>query len=295
MNVSSDTLSTPFHTAAACSSVECMELILKHSSNKVAAVNEADRNKSTALHKCAYDGDVGVARWLLSHGAVVDARDIHDTTPLLVETKMGRDDMVALLIAAGANVNQKDSHGNRCVHYCASRCLPKILQRLIAAEATVNVQNDEFNNPLHLAAMNQRADSYEWEDLVVELIRNGCDLRQENASAKIPESYIGRALKSLFTKDEVRRRQEVARVKDRAETEKKREDAEVRAQLVADARAAYAMQEQRLRDEDERRHREAEDRHRAEDDARQRIEEILEQRRIEEEEARRAKAKGAKR
>ena len=293
-SVSSATLSTPFHTAAACGSVECMKLLVDNSSNKTAAVNEADRNKCTALHKCAYDGDVRVTKWLIDNGAVVDAKDIHDTTPLIVATKMGREDVVSLLLENGANANQKDSHGNRCVHYCASRCLPKILRRLIGAEATVNVQNDEFNNPLHLAAMNQRADSFEWETLVIDLIRNGCDLRQENASGKIPEAYVGRSLKSLFTKDEVRRRQEADKLRERTVAEKKRADDEERLQLVIEARAAQQAKEQRLREEEERRHREAEERHRAEDDARQRVEEAAEQRRIEEEELRKAKAKAAK-
>lgn len=293
-DVSSTTLSTPFHTAASCGSVECLELLLKFSEDPKMKVNEADKNKCTALHKCAYDGDVRVSQWLLQHGAIVDAKDVHDTTPLLVAVKMGREDIVDLLLKHNADPNQKDSHGNRAVHYCASRCLPKILKRLVKAGAQVTVQNDEFNNPLHLAAINQRADSNEWENLVVDLVRYGCDLKQENASAKVAEAYVGRSLKPLFTHDEVRRRQEAEVLRQREQAEKKQVDAETRAQLIAERRAQLLAKEQRLKEEEERKHREADDRHRAEDDARTRVEELLEAKRAEEEEAKRAKAKAAK-
>lgn len=292
--VSSTTLSTAFHTAAACGSVECLELLLRFSDNPKQKVNESDKNKCTALHKCAYDGDVRVSRWLLEHGASVDARDVHETTPLLVAVKMGREDIVKLLIHHGADVNQKDSHGNRSVHYCASRCLPKILKILVQNGAMVNVQNDEFNNPLHLAAIHQRSDSNEWENLVVDLVRCGCDLKQENASLKTPDAYVGRSLKYLFTQEEVKRREESELQKKRSVQEKQLSESEARAQLIAERRAQLLQKEQRSKEEEERKHREAEDRHRAEDDARSRVEELLEAKRHEEEEARRAKAKAAK-
>lgn len=292
--VSSTTLSTPFHTAASCGSVECLELLVQFSEDKKAKVNEADKNKCTALHKCAYDGDVRVSKWLLKNGAVVDAKDVHDTTPLLVAVKMGREDIVDLLIEHHADVNQKDSHNNRAVHYCASRCLPRILKKLVQSGASVAVQNEEFNNPLHLAAINQRGDSNEWENLVVDLVRFGCDLKQENASSKVPEAYVGRALKHLFTHDEVRRRQETDAARQKGIAEKKKSESDARAELIAEKRAQLAAKELKIKEEEERRHREAEDRHRAEEDARTRVEELLEAKRLEEEEARRAKAKAAK-
>jgi ankyrin repeat protein len=293
-SVSSSTLSTPFHTAAACGSLECLELLLKHSKNANQKVNEVDKNKCTALHKCAYDGDLRVTQWLLDHGASVDAKDHHETTPLLVAVKMGREDVVEMLLGKGADFNQRDGKGNRAVHYCASRCLPRILERLVKAGATVAVQNDEFNNPLHLAGLNQRADSNEWEQLVVDLVRYGCDLKQENAAGKIPEALVGRALKPLFSQDEVKRRQEIDAAKSRSQTEKQKSDQELRAQLIAERRAQLQAKELKVKEEEERRHREAEERNRAEDDARTRVEELLEQKRQEEEEAKRAKAKAAK-
>ena len=293
-SVSSSTLSTPFHTAAACGSLECLELLLKHSKNPSQKVNEMDKNKCTALHKCAYDGDLRISQWLLDHGASVDAKDHHETTPLLVSVKMGREDVVDLLLSKGADYNQRDVKGNRAVHYCASRCLPRILERLVRAGAAVAVQNDEFNNPLHLAALNQRADSNEWEQLVVDLVRFGCDLKQENGAGKIPEALVGRALKPLFSQEEVKRRHEIDLTKQRSQSDKQKSDSELRAQLIAEKRAQMQAKEQRIKEEEERRHREAEERHRAEDDARTRVEEMIEQKRQEEEEAKRAKAKASK-
>ena len=39
-----------------------MELLLKHSENALAKVNELDKTRSSALHKCAVDGDVQVSQ-----------------------------------------------------------------------------------------------------------------------------------------------------------------------------------------------------------------------------------------
>jgi hypothetical protein len=207
---------------------------------------------------------------------------------------MGREEMVDLLLKNGANFEQKDSRGNRPIHYTASRCLPRIMKKLVDAGASVSVQNDEYNNPLHLVAMNQRPDSNEWENLLIELIRCGCDLKQENASNKIPEAYVGRSLKHLFSLEEVKRRDAEKHKEQQRIAEIRKSEDELKNQFIAEKRMLITAREQRLKDEEERKHREAEDRHRAEDDARWRVEELLEQKRLEEEEARRAKAKAAK-
>jgi ankyrin repeat protein len=79
-----------------------------------ADVDARDRGLGwTALHFAAQDHHVAVARILLSQGAEVDPQDVHGNTPLsnAVFEARGRDEMVALLLAHGADRHQPNQYG----------------------------------------------------------------------------------------------------------------------------------------------------------------------------------------
>lgn len=187
-----------------------MELLLRHSENALAKVNELDKTFSSALHKCAFDGDVRVSRWLVEHGAIVDASDALGLTPLLVAVKMGQCSVVDFLLAHHANCNTRDGNGNGAAHYCALRNDTAMLSLLLKHGLKVDVQNNELNNPLHLTALHPRPDSREWEEMIALLLLAGCNPAQENACKKTPTDYVGRNLKKLYAKDEVLRRNALA-------------------------------------------------------------------------------------
>ncbi|EAN88460.1 hypothetical protein C3747_104g102 [Trypanosoma cruzi] len=281
--VQAATLSTPFHTAAACGSVECMEILLKRSDDPSSKVNELDRNNCAALHKSASDGDVRVTQWLVEHGAFVDQRDITDTTPLLMAVKMGRKEVVEYLIRQGAACDNADIQGNRPVHFCAIRCDYKILKLLVLAKANVNVQNGELNTPLHLAAIYQRPNSKEWEDLISFLLDSGCDPSLENASRKKPSDFVGRNLKKLFSREGAEMRRKIKAQKEAEEEEDFRKLLELRGTWKTTVMTNLERTKRILKDEADRLHREAEERLRAEDDARLLLDEAMERRRYQEE------------
>lgn len=289
-SIQSCTLSTPFHTAAACGSVECMELLLNHSTDPATKVNELDKNRSSALHKCAFDGDVRVSRWLVEHGAAVDARDSQDLTPLLVAVKMGQKDVTEYLLQQKADCNRRDVKGNSPVHFCAVRCDTTILRMLLDAGASPCLQNDDLNNPLHVAALHQRPDSKEWEELISMLLLAGTDPRQENASRKIPADFVGRSLKKLFSKEEVLRRREL---ESKAQREAE-EDLEKAMALRCTWRVLVKQnlgQRKALEDaEDERMAKELESYQHAEEDARIVFEEAVETLRFQDEEIKKKRA-----
>ncbi|GET90939.1 ankyrin/TPR repeat protein [Leishmania tarentolae] len=203
--IQSTTQSTPFHTAAACGSIDCMEVILRHSDNPEAKVNELDRQRSSALHKCAFDGDVRVSRWLVEHGANVDAADSTDATPLLIAVKMGQTEVVEFLLRNGADCNRQDRQGNSGLHFCAVRGDAKVAQLLLTAGANPQLLNEEYDSPLHVIARSSCLDSRAWE-MVGLLLMAGCDPQQVNASNKKPSDYVSRGLKKMFTKEDVEQR-----------------------------------------------------------------------------------------
>lgn len=288
--IQSTTQSTPFHTAAACGSVECMEVILRHSDAPADKVNELDRQRSSALHKCAFDGDVRVSRWLVEHGATIDVADAANATPLLVAVKMGQTAVVEYLLSHGADCNRQDQQGNSGLHFCAVRCDLQVAQLLLNARANPRLLNTELNSPLHIAAQCARPDSPAWEQMVGLLLMAGCDPLQLNASKKKPSDYVGRGLKRVFTKEAVEQRaRKEAKTKEENDAELARaweECAKWKTKVLADVTSRRAWEAA----EDERLSKEKEERLRAANDARIVYEEALERCRFQEAEIARKKA-----
>ena len=68
--------------------------------------NHMNWHRFTVLHHVAAEGDVAKAKLLLDHGAAIDAIDEeYRSTPLGVASRFGRGDVVALLLARGADPN----------------------------------------------------------------------------------------------------------------------------------------------------------------------------------------------
>ncbi len=73
----------------------------------------ADGNGWTPLHFAVRNKSVDIAKWLIDSGADVNAMDVHGNSVLaraVFESK-GRGEMIALLLQAGADRDQKNKHG----------------------------------------------------------------------------------------------------------------------------------------------------------------------------------------
>ncbi|KAG5498829.1 hypothetical protein JKF63_03118 [Porcisia hertigi] len=288
--IQSTTQSTPFHTAAACGSVESLEMILRYSERPEVKVNELDRHHSSALHKCAFDGDVRVSRWLVEHGATVDVADSTDATPLLIAVKMGQAEVVEYLLSKGADCNRQDRHGNSGLHFCAVRCDVTVAQLLLAAGANPRLLNEEYDSPLHVVAQNPRLDSGRWEEMVGLLLMAGCDPLQLNASKKKPCDYVGRGQKKIFTKEDVERRlRREAQLQEDNDAELARAWEQC-AQWKTQVLESLSVWHRWEAEEDERLAREMEERIRVANDARMMYDEVLAKCHFQEAEIQRRKA-----
>lgn len=115
-------------------------------------------------------------------------------TPLMLAIKYGHDDLAKVLIAAGADVNAKDSDGNTALiratqeeryyfHYrsdeeYATKSL-SIINALIAAKSDVNAKNNYSNTALMEAAENGDI------NIVKSLIDAGADVNIKDSDGKI--------------------------------------------------------------------------------------------------------------
>src|SRR5688572_291190 len=108
----------------------------------------------TALHFAAFFGGGGaVARALLTAGADAAARSRNEmhVEPLHSAAAGGYDDVVAELLAAGANANAQQRHGYTPLHAAAENGNEAMVERLLDAGADPAAATDDGRTPADLA------------------------------------------------------------------------------------------------------------------------------------------------
>jgi len=100
----------------------------------------------TELHYAAYCNDADEVRDQLRRDVYVDVRDENGWTPLHWSIDMGQacgepEQVVSLLLAAGASANAVDQSGFSVLMMACGRNNLVILQQLIRAGADVNLRN----------------------------------------------------------------------------------------------------------------------------------------------------------
>ena len=150
---------TLLHCAALGGSVKVIEQVLN--SSEEASVHERDQYGATCLYWAASTGSLPAVNYFLDLGLVVDEKDHHGATPVLVTIESTNDsaEMIRLLHSRGAGLNaglrsgillfyQIDAcqkHGNQnmldCFHY--------LLEKTI----DINYTDSGVNNALHRLCM----------------------------------------------------------------------------------------------------------------------------------------------
>ena len=78
--------------------------------------------------------------------------DRPDVTELHFAAQAGDVEAIVRLVAAGADVNARDAHGNTPLKYASCEPVPAALRKLIELGADVNLGDDRGFTPLHGAA-----------------------------------------------------------------------------------------------------------------------------------------------
>lgn len=114
-------------------------------------VNTADPSGATVLHWAVRHGNEIVLRELLARRANPNRRDRFGDTPLMLAALMGRKEMVAALLAHGA---KPDLGGWNALHYAAYNGHAELIPLLLAAGAPIDQPAPNGETPLMLAARN---------------------------------------------------------------------------------------------------------------------------------------------
>lgn len=121
---------------------------------KGADINGQDNNGRVPLLDVVIIGNLKVAKFMIEHGANVNAYDkVYSNNALNLAISFNKNDSIAtLLIENGARLNQKDRDGNSELHIAAMRGLANLIRFLVEKGADVHAVNKNNHTALYYAA-----------------------------------------------------------------------------------------------------------------------------------------------
>jgi ankyrin repeat protein len=116
-------------------------------------------NEYTLIHVCAKKNLPGILRELLASGVQfnLNMKDTFGRTPLLEACVQGNEEIVRILVDAGANVNIHNKYQNTPLHVAALNNYPNIVNYLLEHKSDIMKQNYEQKSCLKLAEDMQHA------------------------------------------------------------------------------------------------------------------------------------------
>jgi ankyrin repeat protein len=146
-----------------------------------ADVNALDEDGNTPLHAVARAGLHDCVSLLIEAGAMIEARNGDNQTPLLCACggdAAGLRSTLSVLIAAGADPHAKASAGESALHIAAKSGSTDAISILIDASVDVNVVDDAGDSAGHWAARAGRFDNLK------RLFQHGAQIDQRNNAGK---------------------------------------------------------------------------------------------------------------
>lgn len=126
LNARSKSGETPLMLAAIKGRLDWVQAMVKRG----ASINQEGW---TPLHYACSGPDNGVAAWLISQGAEINARSPNGSTPLMLAAGYGALDLTPVLLKAGADVSLRNQQGMNAADFARKADRERILKQLEAA------------------------------------------------------------------------------------------------------------------------------------------------------------------
>jgi len=168
----------PLHFAAALRNAEVLALLLDRRLDP----NARDRDGNTPLHwLLAYpDADDDLLELLLDAGALLDAQNYRGETPLFLAAARDLPNRLEFLLDNGADPSLADIDGATPLHHAAAHGHLAAVELLLRFGAHLNAADHEGDTPLHWSVRECR------DDVVRALLTAGADSHVLNDDAESP-------------------------------------------------------------------------------------------------------------
>ncbi|XP_039619512.1 ankyrin repeat domain-containing protein 27 isoform X2 [Polypterus senegalus] len=146
-------------------------------------INVSNQDGFTPLHVAALHGRENLVSLLIAHGANINTENAHGATSLHLACQNGNLQAVRYLLGCNAKMNKKDHFGNTPLIHAVLRGDHDTVKVLLESGASLNISNSQGNTALHEAA---RANI----PLLVELLVNsGASVNVHNKHQFTPLEY----------------------------------------------------------------------------------------------------------
>jgi ankyrin repeat protein len=110
---------TPLQMAAAFGTVAAVDVLIRKGAS---LHNTGRRDGFTALHEASIEGNIEIAKYLLSLGAGIDAATPDGTTPLMCAAAWANNEVVKLLLKSGADRTKTNFRGDTAADCASEKC-----------------------------------------------------------------------------------------------------------------------------------------------------------------------------
>jgi ankyrin repeat protein len=178
---------TPLRYALQSDQRAVAKILIAAGAETVAVKNEADQRM---LHNAF--GDIEWLRLLLANGADTEEKDEEGNTVLHRAARDPNQEIARLLLARHANVNARNNGGVTPLSYAVSRGSTDLAALLLANGADVNASDNHGDTPLHNAALRGHG------EVVKVLLAHGADVNARDSRGRTPrDEAIRRGYKEI--------------------------------------------------------------------------------------------------
>ena len=175
------------HIACETGDYERVKYLVEHGAD----VNAKNHKGKTALCHTFNVGLYEIMKYLLEHGADINAKDEVGFTALIRTCWYGNVPLMKYLVEKGADVNAKDKLGNTALHWVCGRkyisIMNDITKYLVEHGADVNAKNCKKRTPFHLACYNYQFVNVKY------LVEHGADVYAKDGEG---QTAIGWAIEN---------------------------------------------------------------------------------------------------
>ena len=178
----------PLYYSALCGFYALVEhLAIKHPR----LVNTIGGNYRLPLLAALAEIHLGIAEFLIKHGADVDVREATGKTMLLVTISSFKErdnliNMVEFLLTHGADVNARDNASATSLHLAIQHNRLELARILLEHGADTNAESNKGQTPLHILSESDITDEGNALNLVLLLFKNGAELDKRDKDNETP-------------------------------------------------------------------------------------------------------------